>query len=119
MIVDYIRRTGSTGKRESKALLHKGFQRSRTGRGDKDLTNAQFLILNSHPMGTSRTHFEHRQKGFLGDIDLPDPLHPALAFLLFLEQFPFARDVTAIALRQHVLANRGYAFASDDAVTDR
>src|SRR5262249_1675863 len=49
-------------------------------------------------------HFEHGQEGFLRNLDAPNFLHPLLAFFLLLEQLSFARDVAAVTLRNHVLA---------------
>jgi len=47
---------------------------------------------------------EHGEEGFLGDIDLADLAHPLLAGLLLLQQLALARDVPAVALGEHVLA---------------
>src|SRR5262245_49327235 len=49
---------------------------------------------------------QHREEGLLRDVHGADPLHPLLAFLLLLEQLALARDVSAVALRDHVLAQR-------------
>src|SRR5207253_9029145 len=53
-----------------------------------------------------RPHLEYRQKSFLRNLDATDALHPLLAFLLFLEQLPFPRDVAAVAFCEHVLPQR-------------
>src|SRR3954469_271456 len=53
-------------------------------------------------------------EGLLGDLDPADHLHPLLAFLLLLEQLALAGDVTAVALGQHVLADRPDRLAGDD-----
>src|SRR5262249_28284744 len=63
--------------------------------------------------------FQHREEGFLRYVHLADALHAALALFLLFEEFTFARDVAAVALRENVLAHRGYGFARDDAATDR
>src|SRR5262249_32712011 len=47
---------------------------------------------------------QDREEGGLRDLDAPDLLHALLAFLLFLEKLLLARDVAAVALRGHVLA---------------
>src|SRR5712692_7617846 len=60
---------------------------------------------------SSLIHFQHRQKSFLRNLYATDFLHALLAFLLFLEQLAFARDVAAIALRDHVLAHRLHCLA--------
>src|ERR1700761_6332182 len=54
----------------------------------------------------------------LRHLHAPDHLHALLAFLLLLQQLALAADVTAVALGQHVLADRADVFASDDACTD-
>ena len=46
-------------------------------------------------------------------------LHPLLAFLLLLEQLALARDVAAVALGGHVLAQRLDGLAGDDLAADR
>ena len=55
-----------------------------------------------------------RPECFLRDLDLPDLLHPLLAFFLLLEQLALAGDVAAVTLREHVLAHRLDRFARDD-----
>src|SRR5947209_870178 len=63
-------------------------------------------------------HFEHAQEGLLRNLHLADPLHAALAFLLLFEQFALTADVTAVALGEHVLAQRADGFARHDLVAD-
>src|SRR5947207_12167740 len=65
------------------------------------------------------THFQHREKRLLRDLDFPDALHPLLAFLLLLEQLALAADVAAVAFGEHVLAQRLDRFARDDATANR
>src|SRR5438093_7841903 len=65
-----------------------------------------------------RAHLQDCQKRFLRDLDLADTLHPLLAFLLLLEQLALARDVAAVALGEHVLAQRLHRLARDDAAAD-
>src|SRR6185436_11227939 len=62
---------------------------------------------------------EHRQERLLRDLDRADLLHTALAFLLFLQQLPLARDVAAVTLRRHVLPDRAERLARDDLAADR
>ena len=62
---------------------------------------------------------QHRQERFLRNLHGADALHALLAFLLLLEQLALARDVAAVALGQHVLAQRLDRFARDDAGADR
>src|SRR5690606_33181947 len=61
-------------------------------------------------------NLQHRQERLLRNLDGADALHPLLAFLLLLEQLALTRDVTAVTLRQHVLAQRLHRFASHDAL---
>src|SRR5439155_16816491 len=58
-------------------------------------------------------------EGFLRDLDPADHLHPALALLLLLQQLALAGDVTAVALGEHVLADRPDVLPGDDARPDR
>src|SRR5215813_1322284 len=49
---------------------------------------------------------EDREERLLRDLDAADRLHPLLAGLLLLEELLLARDVPAVALGEHVLAQR-------------
>src|SRR6185437_8408169 len=62
---------------------------------------------------------QHCQKGFLRYLDATDLLHALLAFLLFLQQFFLTRDVAAVALGQHVLAQRLHRRTRDHLPADR
>src|SRR5680860_553442 len=62
---------------------------------------------------------ERGDERLLGDLDAADHLHPLLALLLLLQQLTLAGDVTAVALGQHVLADRADRLARDDARADR
>src|SRR6185437_7714021 len=62
---------------------------------------------------------QHCQKGFLRYLDATDLLHALLAFLLFLQQFFLTRDVAAVALGQHVLAQRLHRRTRDNLPADR
>src|ERR1700733_11402697 len=55
----------------------------------------------------------------LRHLDAADGLHPLLAFLLLLQQFALAGDVTAVALRQHVFADRSNVLPRNDFGPDR
>src|SRR3954464_15123043 len=57
-------------------------------------------------------------EGLLGHFHPPDHLHPLLALLLLLEQLALAGDVTAVALREDVLADRADRLAGDDPAAD-
>src|SRR5687768_6841377 len=65
------------------------------------------------------SHLQDGEKGLLRDLDLADPLHPLLAFLLLLEQLALAGDVAAVALGEHVLAHRADVLPRDHASPDR
>src|SRR5262245_46376615 len=67
----------------------------------------------------TRLALQHRQERLLGNLDAPDLLHSLLAFLLLLEQLPFARDVSAVALGGDVLAHGLDRLAGDHAAADR
>src|SRR3954464_12673739 len=62
---------------------------------------------------------QHREKRLLRNLDRPDLLHALFSFLLLFEELAFARDVAAIALREHVLAQRLDAGARYDLRPDR
>ena len=61
---------------------------------------------------------QHGQERLLRHLDRADLLHSLLAFLLLLQELPLARDVAAVALGQHVLAQRLDRFPGDDAAAD-
>src|SRR5580704_16143758 len=54
-----------------------------------------------------------RDEGLLRHLDPADDLHPALAFLLPLQQLALAGDVAAVALGEHVLAHRADVLPRD------
>ena len=62
--------------------------------------------------------FEDSKEGFLGDFDVANLLHTFLTTFLFLEQFAFTADVTAITFGEDILANLLDSFASDYLRTD-
>src|SRR5665213_4422939 len=65
------------------------------------------------------TDAEHREERLLRHLYPADLLHALLALLLLLEQLALTRDVTAVALREHVLAARLHGLARDDPRPDR
>src|SRR5580704_12883356 len=65
------------------------------------------------------SHFQHRQESFLRNVHAPHPLHALLAFLLLFEEFPFAADVSAIALGNHVFAYRADRIARNHSAANR
>src|SRR5438093_4128229 len=68
--------------------------------------------------GRRLVDLEESEKGLLGDVHPPDLLHPLLAFLLLLEKLALARDVSAVALGQDVLAHGCDVLAGDDPAAD-
>ena len=68
--------------------------------------------------GLLLSDLEHGEERFLRDLDLADVLHALLAFFLLLEQLLLARDVAAITLGEHVLAQRLDGRAGDDMAAD-
>jgi len=61
---------------------------------------------------------EDREEGLLRHLDRTDGLHALLALLLLLEELALARDVTAVAFCEHILAVRLHGRATDDLVAD-
>ena len=61
---------------------------------------------------------ERGQERALRNLDLAELAHPLLAFLLLLQQLLLARDVAAVALGQHVLAQRLDVLARNDVGAD-
>src|SRR5918993_1114728 len=77
------------------------------------------VTLCAQPSSLLLADLQHREEGFLRNLDGPELLHALLAFLLLLEQLALAGDVAAVALGQHVLADRLDRFAGDDPAADR
>src|SRR6266850_1020714 len=65
------------------------------------------------------SHLQHGEERFLRNVNLADALHAALAFFLFLEEFAFAGNVTAVAFGENVFADGRDGFARNDAAADR
>src|SRR5438046_1023202 len=63
--------------------------------------------------------FEHFDERFLGNVDRPERFHPFFALFLLFQQLPFARDVAAVTLRRHVLAQGADRFSRDDFPANR
>src|SRR5688572_14688659 len=76
------------------------------------------VIGGEAPSLAFRPHFQHGEEGFLRNLDFAHTLHPLLALLLFLEQFPLARDIAPVALGQNVLAHCFHRLAGDDPAAD-
>jgi hypothetical protein len=60
------------------------------------------------------SNLQNRKKCLLRDIDPPDPLHPALAFLLLFKQLTFAGDVASVALGQDIFPDGRNGFAGNN-----
>src|SRR6476659_7656217 len=73
----------------------------------------------SAPPVTALADVEHGEERLLRHLDRPDLLHALLPRLLLLEQLALARDVAAVALREHVLPLRLHGLARDDPRADR
>src|SRR5918911_2906661 len=58
------------------------------------------------PTPSIPAHLECGDEGLLRDLDFAELAHLLLARLLLLEQLALARDVAAVALGEHVLAQR-------------
>ena len=63
-------------------------------------------------------HLQHGQERLLGNLDVPDLLHPLFPFFLLFEQLPLARDVAAVAFRRDVLAHGLDGFSRHHATAD-
>src|SRR5687768_13244696 len=61
---------------------------------------------------------ERGDERLLRHFDATDHLHALLALLLLLEEFALSADVTAVALGEHVLAQRPDRLAGDDPGAD-
>src|SRR5213079_3235527 len=66
-----------------------------------------------------RLDLQDGEERLLWNLYATNLLHALLARLLLLEQLPLARHVAAVALRQHVLAQRLHVLARDDIASDR
>src|SRR4029079_16233400 len=67
----------------------------------------------------SSDHLEDGEKCFLRYLYRANLLHPLLSLLLLLQKLALAGDVSAIALREDVLAQRLHACARNDLGSDR
>src|SRR5260370_25208440 len=76
-------------------------------------------ILRFNPRALPTVHLEGGDKGRLRDLDVADLAHALLALLLLLEELLLAADVAAVALGQHVLAQRADGLARDHPAADR
>src|SRR5205085_8633648 len=81
--------------------------------------NARTSCASRAPLPLPLPDVQDCEEGLLRDLDAADLLHALLALLLLLEQLPLARDVAAVALREHVLAARLHGLPRDHARADR
>src|SRR5438045_5516449 len=68
---------------------------------------------------TRLLNLKDRQERLLRDLDRSDLLHALLPLLLLLEEFALPRDVAAVTLGGHVLAQRPDRLARDHLGADR
>src|SRR5690349_5041536 len=71
------------------------------------------------PAWLAAVHLERGDEGRLRDLDVAHLAHALLALLLLLQELLLAADVAAIALGQHVLAQRADRLARDHPTADR
>src|SRR5271155_3228421 len=118
----------STGKKLFGYSIHHGsgapgarrltkYQRS--ARAMTPVTTVSTNRMSAKFMGSFVADLEDGEEGFLRNLHAADGFHAFLAGFLFLQQFALARDVAAVALRQHVLAQRLDRLAGDDLGADR
>src|SRR5262245_38894663 len=81
-------------------------------------TNAKSKTI-SDPRRSLLADPEHREERLLRDLHRAELLHALLALLLLLEELALARHVAAVALREHVLAQRLHRRARDHLAADR
>src|SRR6478609_2837478 len=77
------------------------------------------FFANPAENGLTAVHLQRGNEGRLWDLHVADLAHALLALLLLLEKLLLAADVAAVALRQHVLAQRADRLAGDHAAADR
>src|SRR5215472_11937901 len=104
------------GRRNQSSTMHtrvtgSASQESRTITETRDCGIGKTLVF--------AADLQHGEECLLRDLDVPELFHALLAFLLFLEELALAADVAAVALRQHVLAQRLHRGARDHGAADR
>src|SRR5262249_37305947 len=90
--------------------------RTRVVSRDRAMTGWGFLASD---VVSIRVHLQRGDERFLWNLDFAELSHPFLALFLLVEELAFSGDVTAIAFRGHVLAQRTDRFARDDLAADR
>src|SRR5581483_6887824 len=76
------------------------------------------FLANPAKNGLTAVHLQRGDEGRLWDLHVADLAHALLALLLLFEKLLLAADVAAVALRQHVLAQRADRLARDHAAAD-
>src|SRR5262245_16109381 len=71
------------------------------------------------PRSSVFVHLERGDERLLRDLHLAELAHPLLALLLLFEKLALSRDVAAVTLSKHILAQRSDGLARDDAPADR
>src|SRR3954468_6220219 len=74
---------------------------------------------NGRKPSLTAVHLQRGDEGGLRDLHVAHLAHALLALLLLLEELLLAAEVAAIALGQHVLAQRADRLAGDHAAADR
>src|ERR1017187_8014550 len=84
--------------------------------GNASQLKATMICMNmNNPDGLRfSSDLQHGKEGLLRDLDAPQLFHALLALFLLLEELLLARDVPAVTLREHVLAQRFHGGACDD-----
>src|SRR3954471_14207643 len=78
-----------------------------------------FLATSPIKRSLPAVHLERGDEGRLRDLDVADLAHPLLALLLLLKKLLLAADVAAVALGEHVFAQRTDRLAGDHPAADR
>src|SRR5580658_6422877 len=83
---------------------------------------ARVAIRNRGPglfvVASAACDLQHGKKSFLRNVHAADALHALLAFFLLFKKLALARDVSAVALGDHVLSNRADCFTCNHPAAD-
>src|SRR5215471_13975466 len=116
----------STGKKLFAYSIHQGSESSWPRRREKKTLSASAMTpvsaVSRNSMRAKFTLFfsdlKDGEKRLLGNLDAPDGFHALLARLLFLEELLLSSHIAAVALGEHVLAQRLDCLAGDDLPAD-
>src|SRR5690242_12054567 len=121
-----------TGKKLTEYSTHQGcFAPAARRRPSQSTSTPQTSPVTTRRMRRNRAKFmtagarstsaplQHREEGLLRDLHRTDLLHAFLPFFLLLEELALARHVAAVALGEHVLAQRLDVLPRDDMSADR